>query len=163
MPTDRKSDSDDLASWFRVEYPSLVRFAVGVCGDHNLAEDLVQDAYVRASSSKVDELNPGAYVRRIIVNLSRSRFRRLNAERRALSRRGPDEVFAPSTERDDQIWQALAQLSPRQRAVLTLRFYEDLSESDIARTLDISPGNVKKHASRGMDRLRSVLEVGGAS
>ena len=148
---------DRLARWFEQEYPALVRYAIGISGERHLAEDLVQEAFIRTSLSRVDLGNPGPYVRRTILNLSRSRFRHRSVEQRALARHGLEDPIAASPERDDEMWRALARLSPRQRAVLTLRFYEDWSEADIAKTLGISPGNVKKHASRGLDRLRAAL------
>ena len=149
---------DALASWFAAEQLHLVRFATIVCGDAHAAEDLVQDAFVRAyvAGARV-QAEFGTYARRAILNLGRSRFRRAAAERRALTKIGtPDDRYLPD-ERDDAIWSALLRLSVQQRAVLGLRDFEDLSERDIALTLGISTGGVKRHAHRGMERLRQLL------
>jgi RNA polymerase sigma factor (sigma-70 family) len=149
----------ELGEWFLAEHGPLVRFATIVCGDRYIAEDLVQEAFVRTSlaGARLD-LPMGAYTRRTIVNLSNSRFRRRAAERRAYSRLTRDEVVHPPAEHRDAMWDAIQQLSPRQRAVIALRFYEDLSERDIASMLGISTGNVKKHASRAVGRLRTLLQ-----
>lgn len=152
----------DLTGWFVGEYPRLVRFAIVVCGDAHLAEDLVQEAYIRARLAGArTEDRIGAYVRRIIVNLGRSRFRRILAERRALDRTDPVTEAAPVGERDEAIWSALLQLAPRQRAAVALRFYEDLSDADIASVLGIGEGSVRQHLFRGMTRLRALLGEGG--
>lgn len=149
---------DAMAAWFAREHLGLVRFATLVCGDQHLAEDLVQEAFVRAyaAGAQVHE-EFGRYTRKAIVNLSRSRFRRRAAEARAYSKHGsPDDSYTIDL-RDDAIWNALLLLPVQQRAVIGLRFYEDLPEREIARVLGISQGGVKKHASRGIARLRELL------
>jgi RNA polymerase sigma factor (sigma-70 family) len=152
----------DLGTWFVAEYPSLVRFAIAVCGDPHLAQDLVQDAFLRAQAAGArTEDQIGAYVRRIIVNLSRSRFRRLRTERRVLDGLKPIE---PSEHqgRDDAVWQALLHLSARQRAVIALRYYDDLTDAGIAETLGIGEGSVRQHLYRATQRLRTLLKDGGS-
>jgi RNA polymerase sigma-70 factor (sigma-E family) len=148
-----------LGAWFEAEYSSLLRFAYFVTGDRDVAEDLVQDAFVRIyrAGARVEEESIGAYARRTLVNLSRSRFRRATLERRPLPRddraaADPADVLA----RDD-VWRALLTLSPRQRAVVALRYYEDLSERDIAQALEMSVGAVKKQTHRAMTKLRAQL------
>ena len=155
----RREHGSAVSSWFEANYPRLVRFAIAVSGSPDAAEVLVQEAYVRVRRAGATlEGNLDAYVRRAIVNLSRSRHRRRAAEQRALSRHGPqgEALFMP--ERDDALWRAIAQLPNRQRAVLALRYYEDLTEAATAELLGISIGHVKKAASRGVARLRQALE-----
>lgn len=152
----------DLETWFVAEYPSLVRFAIAVCGDAHLGQDLVQDAFLRARVAGVrTEDRAGAYVRRIIVNLSRSRFRRLRTERRVLNGLAPAE-HVEATPRDDAVWSALQQLSARQRAVIALRYYDDLTDARIAEALGISEGSVRQHLFRATQRLRALLGDGGS-
>lgn len=147
----------ELGAWFEAEYGRLIRFAYAVSGDRHLAEDLVQEAYVRVSAAGPRDLaRTGAYVRRAIVNLARGRWRRLQHERRALSLLHQSEE-EPATERDDQVWQAIRLLPARQRAVIALRFYEDLHDSEIARVLGIGEGSVRRHSFRGVQRIREIV------
>lgn len=148
----------ELGRWYVGEHDRLLRFAVVVCGNRHAAEDLVQEAFVRCCLAGA-EVGPtlGAYVRRAIVNLTRSAWRRRANERIALSKLDPREHHDPPEDRS-AMWTAILELSPRQRAVIALRYYEDLSEAEIATTLGISTGNVKKHADRARTRLRQILE-----
>jgi RNA polymerase sigma-70 factor (sigma-E family) len=149
-----------LAGWFEAEYPALLRFANYVCGNPTTAQDLVQDAFVRLyrSANRIDDRSVGAYARTTIVNLSRSAFRRRSREAFA---RVEDAVGGAVAAHDptarDEIWRALATLSPRQRAVIALRFYEDMTEPDVAEALHMSLGSVKKHSARAMRTLRDTL------
>src|SRR5919109_5380530 len=113
-----------------------VRLAYLLTGDHALAEDIVQDAFVRLAGRLVHLRDPGAfgaYLRRTVVNLSNSYFRRRKVERAYVERTqrsGPHEYVwsdGPIEDRAD-LWRALGLLPQRQRAALVLRFYEDLSE-----------------------------------
>ncbi len=98
-----------------------------------------------------------AYARRTMVNLHRSAFRRVLTERRALAAsRGSDDVHHDPVP-DDHVWNAIQALPRQQRAIVALRFYEDLSEQDIAGTLGVSGGTVKKQLHRAMGRLRAAL------
>ena len=146
---------------------AAARLAFLLTGDLWLAEDLVQDAFVKLAGRLVhlrDEAAFDAYLRKTIVNLSRSYFRRKRVERSYLERvRGEirsDAVARPErlVEEHDELWRALSQLSHRQRAAIVLRFYEDLSEVEVAEMLNCAPGTVKSLVSRGLDRLRG--EVG---
>ena len=150
----------ELGAWFDSEYPALLRFAYFVCGDRAGAEDLVQDAFVRIyrAGARVDAAKLPAYARKTLVNAHRSAFRKRRGEREALKRtERADRVDAPDASARDEMWRAVLQLSPRQRAVVALRFYEDLTEREIAETLGMSAGAVKKQASRAMDKLRELV------
>lgn len=150
---------EQLGAWFRVEYPGLLRFAYFVCGDAAQAEDLVQEAFVKLyrAGARSDEATIRAYARRTIVNLSRSAWRRRGTEQRALRHQEPGEVAPHDPGPRDEVWRALLTLSPKQRAVMTLRFYEDMSQEEVADALGMSVGTVKQHTDRAMKALRARL------
>ena len=142
------------------------RLAYLLTGDTALAEDLMQDAFVRLAGRLVHLRDPGAfdaYLRRTIVNLSRSYFRRKRLERAHLQRSKGElltQGFASperSFEERDQVWSALRHVTPRQRAALVLRFYEDMSERQVAEALNCRPGTVKSLVSRGLETLRNEI------
>jgi RNA polymerase sigma-70 factor (sigma-E family) len=145
-----------------------VRLAYLLTGDRALAEDLVQDAFVRLAGRLVHLRDPGAfdaYLRRTVINLSNSHFRKKRVERAYLARvRGEvGRQDGPSADRSvddrDALWQALGRLSRRQRVAVVLRFYEDLPEREIAEILKCRPGTVKSLVSRGLETLRNEIEV----
>ena len=149
---------NELAVWFQAEYPTLLRFAYFVSGSASSAEDLVQDAFVRIyrAGGQVEREGFHTYARKTIVNLHRSGFRRAARERGVR----PDEPVSSDTAAyalRDEMWDAILTLSPRQRAVIALRFYEDMKERDVAAVLGMSVGSVKKHADRAMTKLRERL------
>jgi RNA polymerase sigma-70 factor (sigma-E family) len=154
---------ETLGAWFATEYEPLLRFAYFVSGDRTAAEDLVQETFVRMyrAGARVDLATARAYARTTVVNLARSGHRRRAVAERAVAARtvGPprDTSSMPDVEARDEMWNALKQLSPRQRACVALRFYEDLSERDIAAALGMSAGSVKKHTDRAMNKLRALL------
>lgn len=161
---DGAPDEDVIKTLFKANYGSLVRMCFLLCGDPGLAEDLAQEAFVRAAS-KILDLSPPqarAYLRRTAINLWRSRLRRFKAERRARSRAAPLEIVpAVSIEDRDMLWRTVLGLPRRQRACLVLRFYEDLTEKETARVLGCSVGTVKSNVSDALRWLRSQLETGG--
>jgi RNA polymerase sigma-70 factor (sigma-E family) len=144
---------------FEAHYQGLVRFCTLVSGDAHSAEDLAQEAFVRVAEriERVDADKVGAYLRRTALNVWKNRLRRLMVERRARTRR-PEQSVEPSTPEDrDLLWTAVRRLPPGQRACLALRFYEDLSEREIAEVLGCSIGTVKSQTSRALARLRKEL------
>lgn len=144
---------------------AAVRLAYLLTGDRDVAEDLVQDAFVKLAGRLVHVRNPDvfdAYLRTTVVNLSRSYWRRKRVERSYLERArrvgGSDGTSrGRSVEDQEQMWQALRLLSTRQRAAIVLRFYEDLSEAEVAEILQCAPGTVKSLVSRGLEKLRSEI------
>lgn len=149
---------DRLGEWFSAEYEPLLRFAYFLTGDARAAEDLVQDAFVRLyrADRHIEAAGFRAYARRTIVNLHRSRFRRARAERRAMTASTtPSESGNP--EPVDHVWRAILALPRGQRACVALRFYEHMSEQEIADTLGVSTGTVKKQMHRAMSALRDAL------
>jgi RNA polymerase sigma-70 factor (sigma-E family) len=148
--------------YVRSRYPELLRFAHVLTGDRDLAADLVQDALERTGVSwrrirRQDD--PEGYVRRIIVNRFLSRARSLRRER--LVADVPEPVGHVDDEpRDELLWRLVGTLPRQQRAVLVLRFFLDLSESQIADVLECSIGTVKSNGSRAMAKLRAALSDG---
>jgi len=145
-------------------YRQLVRLAVLLVRDKETAEEVVQDAFVamHARWSRLhDPDNAVAYLRQTVVNRSRSALRHRGVVERHRPTSAPDAPGADeavlAADRRRQVLDALARLSDRQREVLTLRYFLDLSEHEIATTLGISPGSVKSHASRGAAALRQLL------
>jgi RNA polymerase sigma-70 factor (sigma-E family) len=141
-----------------------VRLAYLLTGDRYLAEDMTQEAFVRLARRFVhlrDREAAGAYLRRIVVNLANSHYRRLRVER-AFLRRQIGEAEAPAAAVDvdtqERMRDALLRLTPRQRAAVVLRFYEDLSERQTSELLGCRPGTVKSLVAQGMERLRAEIE-----
>lgn len=154
-PTD-----DEYAAFVHTAWPRLYRTAYLLLGDHGLAEDLVQTALAKtyASWRNVRNLDAaGGYARTALLNTATSWFRR-PSWRRELAH---EELTAPSYDADPSdrpaLLDALRQLAPRQRAVIVLRYYEDLSVAQTAATLGCSTGTVKSQTSDALGRLRAVL------
>jgi RNA polymerase sigma-70 factor (sigma-E family) len=145
-----------------------VRLAYLLLQDRAVAEDIVQDAFVRLAGRLVHLRDPGAfdaYLRRTVVNLSRSYVRRKMLERAFLRREMAtamrDTARWPTSSVEDRelLWRALGRLPERQRVAIVLRFYEDLPEAQVADILRCRPGTVKSRVSRGLEALR--LEMRG--
>ena len=155
----------DVPALYQQHWRSMVRLAVLLVDDLASAEDVVQDAFValhRRSEALRDPNAAIAYVRTSVVNLSRSVIRRRQTARRHLRVAEPEAT--PPADHDvllrDEHRAALVavhDLPSRQREVLVLRYWADLSERQIAQTLGISAGSVKSAASRGMAALHRVL------
>jgi RNA polymerase sigma-70 factor (sigma-E family) len=152
-----------LEDVYATEYRSVLRLALLLTGDRDAAEDVAQDAFVRLFARFRDRKEPDvvhAYLRRIVVNLSRSRVRRLVNERRKNERvaRLPDD---PGTDPalPTETRELLVGLPVRQRAVLYLRYYEGRSERETAEALGCSVGAVKSLVLRATRALR--FEEGG--
>ena len=163
MPTFADTDTLTFEDYAAAEWPSLYRRAFLLAGNHVDAEDLAQQtlikihgAWSRVSRSDV----PNAYVRRILLNtflsFNRPKGRRLELlvgddapEPASPLIAGPEDRMA--------LWPQVCLLPPRQRAVIVLRYYEQLSEAEIADVLDCSRGNVKSTAHRALQNLRTAL------
>lgn len=144
--------------------PALTRFAYLLTGDPGSAEELVQSALatvVPRWRRLAAEGNPEAYLRRVMVNDRISRWRRWGRREVPVpdlpDAVGPDES-ARSVQRLD-LAGALARLPVRQRAVIVLRFYEDLSEADTAAVMGCAVGTVKSQTSAALTRLRRLLPI----
>ena len=165
----RERDRSGYVEFVQVRYASLYRTAYLLTGNHHTAEDLVQTtlAKVYVSWSRVSSAGrPEAYARRMItnevVNLHRHRWTtEVSTASPALlaqagSHPGPEQAVVDS----QLVWEALGHLPARQRAVVVLRYYDDLSEADIADALGIAPGTVKSHAHAALAALGAYLSGG---
>lgn len=138
---------------------SLHRTAYLLTHDHALAEDLVQTALTKTwfAWSRIDG-DPRAYARKILVNTYATWWRRRwNGERPTDELPEPATGAAPATDAvatGTDLWTAIGRLPRRQRAVVVLRYFEDLTEAETARVLDCSVGNVKSQTSRALAKLR---------
>lgn len=138
---------------FERQRDDLIRLAHVITGSNLVAEDIVHDAYLRWAD-RPDLTNPGGYLRTVVVNLARDALR----QRARAARHRPDPP-TPLGEPDlDETWAAVCSLPERYRTALALRFYEDLSEREIARVMDVRPGTVKSLIHRGLDKIRKELE-----
>ena len=155
----------DLESAYREHYRSLVRLASILIDDVGTCEELVQEAFAqvwqRGGALRDPDRLP-AYLRSAVLNGARSTLRRRAVAAKHLSV-APDpapaaDVFAMAGAAETEVLLALRALPDRQREVLALRYYLDLSEAEIARTLGISKGSVKTHAHRGLATLAPRLE-----
>ena len=163
MTQESSVEHGSLGDLYLRHAPEGIRLAFLLTGDRALAEDLVQEAFARLVG-RLRHLRDtgafGAYLRRTIVNLSTSHFRRRQVERAYLERVGdiPAAETNANEELDETMHEALLRLPERQRAAIVLRFYEDLSDVQTAEVLRCSPGTVRSLVSRGMTTLRSELE-----
>jgi RNA polymerase sigma-70 factor (sigma-E family) len=159
---ERRTQEHGLEALYRAHAAEALRLGYLLTGDRILAEDLVQDAFVKVLGRFLDLRNKDAfwwYLRRTIVNLASSTFRRRRVERAWLSSQRPGEASTSPHDlgERDRLRHALMKLRPEQRAAIVLRFYEDLSEADTAEALGMPLGTVKSTVSRGLERLRNEL------
>ena len=154
----------DLRAAFARHYGEAHRWATAFTGDPHVADDVVQDAFVKIFSRvrplRSDDAFAG-YLRRTIVNTAISRHRSLTRERARAERvaklDGRPVVEGVGAELDPELWQAVERLAPRQRAVVILRYWFDLPEAEIASVLQCRVGTVKSAASRALSALRTEL------
>ena len=152
-------DDIEFREFFAAQYERLCWLGLLLTGDQAEAEELAQEALVRtwwrwAARRPKD---PAAYARKVLVNRRRSLLRRAGVESRFLARTRVETVPPPGGEEAMVLWQAVQGLPPRQRAVLVLRFHEDLTETEVARLLGLPLGTVKSLGHRGLARLRDRL------
>ena len=155
-PSTPKQDAE-FTAFVRSASGSLTRTAWLLTGDGDLAAELVQEALVRTYLAwrRVRHGEASAYVRRVLVNLNIDRWRRRPATPSDDPDRAvPDRAEAVIDDRDEVV-RMPASLPPQQRRVIVLRYYNDLSETDVADRLGISAGAVKSAASRGLATLRT--------
>ena len=155
-----KGRDEAVAALFRVHYARLVAYARLLVDDVQTAEDVVQEAFAGLATHWDRLSEPEAavsYVRASVANRARNQLRRRSTLRALRLDRQPDEPSAEhvAVRQDDRrrVVEGLRGLPRRQREVLALRYFYDLSEADIAEELSISRGSVKQHASRGLDAL----------
>lgn len=141
-------------------WPSLYRTAYLMLGDHQLAEDLTQTALTKTYGSWRSVKDPaaaGGYARVVLANTAVSWFRRRSWRNEHPTERLPESSVEHDPSTRTAVVDALATLAPRQRAVVVLRYYDDLSVREVAHALGISEGTVKSQTSDALARLRAVL------
>lgn len=142
---------------------ALLRFALMLCGDRYLAEDLVQSvlAKVYVRWRRVAGMQrPEAYVKTVLVHEHLRWWRRRSSTERPVPRPAPGDVADDGTAARasrDAAWELMGQLPKRQRAVLVLRYYEDLSDAEIAAVLGCAPSTVRSQAARALAALRAAV------
>ena len=153
---------DEFGQFMAARWPGLVRLAYGLTGDRWLAEDVAQAALASAYAAwwrvrRADD--PDAYVRRILVNTSHRRFRRRRVTEHAREPADlPDTAVADPSDLIGQrsaLLSALRELPARQRAIVVLRYWEDLSDAQVATALGCTEGTVRSQASRALAKLRA--------
>jgi RNA polymerase sigma-70 factor (sigma-E family) len=156
--------AEEFREFMHGRWPSMVRLAYGLTGDQGHAEDVVQAAFTRAYAAwpRVSRSgSPEAYVRKIVINENRNRFRKRRVAEQ-LTGQLPERSVADTTGHHDErlaLIAALQRLGPRQRAVVVLRYWVGLTETEAALTLGCSVGTVKSQASRGLAALRTSTEL----
>jgi len=162
----QQSAATEFGEFAHARWPGLVRLGYALSGDRHLAEDLAQTALASAYASwarvrRADD--PDAYLRRIIVNAHRSAFRKRRVSERLTGAQQEAAAAAPDLagQRDDRaaVVAALAALPSRQREVVVLRFWLDLTESQVAAVLGCSIGNVKSQSWRALTKLRESADL----
>lgn len=155
------------ATWddvYRTQRDQLVRLAYLITGSQAVAEDLVQDTFVRVMAKIRSDANPGPYLRRSVVNACYSWHRHSWREVRPQEQDRPtgtgsrNAATAGPYEGSVEMWDALARLAPRRRTILVLRYYLDMSEADVAATLGCRVGTVKSTTHRALAELKRILE-----
>jgi RNA polymerase sigma-70 factor (sigma-E family) len=149
---------DVVAGLFAAHATALTKLAYLVVGDRGLAEEIVQEAFLRVWRSRLrirDVDAAPAYLRRVVVNLSRSRLRRLALERRHARASRDATVDEPASWLD--LRRAVERLPARRRACVVLRYFADLTEAETAAALGVSVGTVKSQTSKALRHLEASL------
>ena len=155
----------EFREFMHARWPAMVRLAYGLTGDQGHAEDVAQAAFARAYASwpRVKRSgDPDAYVRQIVINENRNRFRKHRVAEQLTDSVLIDVPWTDATRESDErsaLIAALQRLGPRQRAVIVLRYWLDLTEQETAAALNCSVGTVKSQASRALATLRESIEL----
>ncbi|MBP2475428.1 RNA polymerase sigma-70 factor (sigma-E family) [Crossiella equi] len=155
---------EDFGEFVRMNLPALLRYGHALTGNPHDAADLVQSVLEKLGTRwrrlLREEVNPQAYVRRAMANTHISRWRRVRKESLVadLPEDAADAYVQADRLENEPLWQALRELPARQRAVVVLRYYDNLTEAEIAESLGISKGTVKSQASKAMASLKVKLE-----
>ena len=148
--------------FFQREFPAMVALAYSVSGSAAAAEDIAQDALSRAYRMwpKVSAYDkPGAWLRRVTINLALSTRRRMAAETKARFRLGRPTLSETPAVHDD-VWDAIRRLPGNQRAAVALHYLEDRSIAEVAEILDCAEATARVHLHRGRQALAAMLEGG---
>ena len=157
LPLALDSVDDAMVALFHAECDGLVRMATLMVGSAAIAEEVVQDAFAGVGPRWESIDQPGAYLRRSVVNGCAQVLRRRDAERRAIDSQVPRPDVALPT-RLIELSDALDQLNERQRLVVVMRYFVDMHDDDIAEALDLKASSVRSLARRAMAILRKELQ-----
>jgi RNA polymerase sigma factor (sigma-70 family) len=146
-------ENADLVDLYQREWSPLLRTAYALVGSRPTAEEIVQDAFVALQATRTAVLNPGAYLRRSVINGCHSTHRH-----NAVVSRTAIPVQGPAIDHHDELGDALRALPWRQQAALVLRYHLDLTETDIAEALSCRPSTVRSIIKRGLDTLRKEID-----
>ena len=145
----------DAEALYEREFVAMVRLAVILVGDRDRAEEIVQESFADVWSRWARIERPGAYLRRCVVNRCQRDLRR----RRLFDRRaGATLADGVVDDHPRLLLDMIGHLPPRRRAIVVLRFYEDLDETQIAEALHIRPGTVRAALHQALTQLRKVIE-----
>lgn len=166
-PTGRTGEGmtgvDEFGEFVREALPGLLRYGHLLTGNPHDAADLVQTVLEKVGARWATVMrktgDPVSYTRRAMVNSHISHWRRTRREEPVAEIPDLHRVHDRDPFENEPLWTLLRELPPRQRAVVVLRYYEDMSEPEIAAVLGVSCGTVKSQASRAMARLRGRLGV----
>ena len=150
------SESDDLEIAYRRHFAPLMRIAYLLVGSNAVAEDLVHDVFVRCSGRLAQLEDPGMYLRTSVVNACRRYHRR---DLGVVGQSAEPIAEEPATTADAvAVRRALAATTPKRRAALVLRYYEDLTHDDIAQVLGCRPATARSLVRRGLNDLRGAFD-----
>lgn len=159
-------EGSQLEQLYRLHIDHAFRLAYLLTGNRSIAEDLAQDAFIRVSGRLVRTRDPGefhAYLRKTVVSVAMSHFRRRRVEQRYLRRqagyRHEDQAEGDFATREE-LRLALSSLPLRQRTAIVLRFYEDLSDEQASGLMRCRSATVRSLVSRGLHALRGIIEGG---
>lgn len=138
---------------FRQQFPKMLRLAYTVTGDHERAEEIVQDGFIDTYRSLGELREPAAYLRVCVVNRCRSELRR-----RRVRELHPPDPRADLSEFADDLWGVLDHLTEDQRIAVVLKYYGRFRSSEIARIMEITPSTVRYHQREGLRALKKELE-----
>ena len=150
-------EADDFAEFVAARSGALLRTAYLLTGDHHEAEDLVQTALIKVVPRWGRLREPEPYVRRVLVNESISRWRRRRWRETSVPEVRDRTITGHDVDEQLVLRQALARLAPKQRAVVVLRYFDDLTEAQTAGVLGISVGTVKSQSRDALARLRELV------
>ena len=156
--------ASDFDLFYRRELASVVAVVYGLCGNRWAAEDIAHDAFAvccRRWEKVGGYERPGAFVRRVAINLAHSRARRLEAEAKAVARyaTGQAPTVGPIEPTDRDFWEEVRRLPRRQREIVVLRYVEDCSDSEIEDILGCSEATVRVHFHRAKQTLAKALRL----
>lgn len=155
LPTQQNRAQVSFEVFFRAQYPATVRLAHLLTGSDAIAQELAQDAFAQLHQRFGEVREPRSYLRTTIVNTCRNWHRRHRRELERFAQHGPTEDT--SIDAVEELIDAIASLPYRQRAVLVMRYWLDLSEADIAHAIGCRPGTVKSLHSRALTAIRKEL------